>query len=110
MKWIKNCNDVRAWGGDVYCIEKNGNETGLYLSVNGKREDSILVANVANISNLWIFFKFEFMGNMIYFGQNVNTINYQKKEIEIYPNVKATSALNYVDVNDSNVNYEFTQE
>lgn len=78
--------------------------------MNRKKEDSILVENVANISALWNLFEFEFMGNMFYFGQNINTVNYESKKIEIYPNVKVTSAFNYVDENDNNVNYEFTQE
>ena len=106
LEWIKTCDDVRAWGDDVYCVEKNGSETGFYLRVNEKKEDSILVANVKNVSDLWNAFEFVFMGNMLYFGHNINMVNYKDRKIEIYPNVKATSVFNYVDENDNNVNYE----
>ena len=106
LEWIKQCDDVRAWEKDVYCLLKNYDKTGFYLNVNEKKEDSIFVANVINISNLWNTFEFEFMGNMIYFGHNINMINYEKKKIKIYPNVKATSAYNFLDEKDNSVNYE----
>ena len=110
LDWIELCDDVRAWGKDVYCVEKNSNETGFNLRVNEKKEDSILVASVANISNLWNSFEFCFMGNMLYFGHNINSVDIDNNRIVIYPNIKATSAFNYVDENDNNVNYEFAQE
>ena len=106
LEWIKQCNDVRAWDNDVYCVKKNSDETGFYLNVNAQIRDSIIVAEVPNFSNLWNAFEFAFMGKMIYFGHNVNSLDYSNKKILIYPNIKATSAYNYVDVDGNNVNYE----
>lgn len=107
LKWIEKCNDVRAWGTDVYCIAVNEDKDGFRLIVNSNQKDSILVNNVVNVSDLWLYFEFEFTGNMIYFGRNVNSIDYENKKIVIYPNVKASSALNFVDENENSVNYDF---
>ena len=110
LEWIKKCDDVRAWGEDVYCLWKNDDKSGFYLGVNNQKKDSVLVANVPNTTDLWNSFEFGFMGNMLYFGHNINSIDAENKRIIIYPNIKATSAFNYVDENDNNVNYEFVQE
>lgn len=107
MEWLQKCDDVRAWGDDVYCIDVNARKDGFNLIVDSKQNDSILIKNVVNISDLWLNFEFEFTGDMIYFGHNVNTIDFENKKILIYPNVKTTSALNFVDENDNNVNYDF---
>jgi len=110
LEWIQECDDVRAWEGDVYCIWKNNEKTGFFLGMNGKKMDSVYVMNVPNVSELWDYFEFCFMGNMLYFGHNINSVDVGNGQIIIYPNVKATSAFNYVDENDNNVNYEFVQE
>ena len=110
LEWIKTCDDVRAWGDDVYCIWKNNEKTGFFLGMNGKKMDSVYVMNVPNVSELWDYFEFCFMGNMLYFGHNINSVDVGNGQIIIYPNVKATSAFKYVDENDNNVNYEFVQE
>ena len=110
LSWIKECNDVRAWGDDVYCLQKNSEKNGFFLEVNGLKKDTVFVVDVPNISELWNSFEFGFMGSMLYFGHNINSVDIDNKQIIIYPNVKATSALNYVDENDDNVNYEFFQE
>ncbi len=107
LKWIEKCDDVRALGDDVYCLGINEERNGFGLFVDDELKDSVLVDSVANVSSLWLSFEFEFMGDMIYFGHNINSIDYEKQKIKIYPNVKATSALNFVDENDNNVNYDF---
>ena len=106
LKWIENCDDVRVWGNDVYCVWKNENQTGFYLSVNERKKDSIFVDEVSNITGLWSSFEFEFMGNLIYFGHNINSIDFYNQKIIIYPNVKATSTYNFIDEKNNNVNYE----
>lgn len=110
LEWIKVCDDVRAWGKDVYCLWKNNEKTGFLLGINGQIKDSVYVVNVPNISDLWNSFDFCFMGKMLYFGHNINSVDVVNGQIIIYPNVKATSAFNYVDENDNNVNYEFFSE
>ena len=106
LKWIENCDDVRAWGDDVYCVWKNDNQTGFYLSVNEQKKDSVFIDNVPNITILWNSFEFEFMGNLIYFGRNINSIDFNHQKVIIYPNVKATCTYNFVDEKNNNVNYE----
>ena len=109
LEWIKKCDDVRAWDEDVYCLWKNDDKSGFYLEVNNQKKDSVLVANVPHTTDLWKYFEFGFMGDMLYFGHNINSIDVENKRIIMYPNIKATSAFNYVDENDNNVNYEFVQ-
>ena len=110
LEWIKSCEDVRGWWGNVYCLRKNIDKSGFFLIVNNEKKDSILIEDVPNTSNLWNYFEFCFMGNMIYFGHNVNLINFKYERIIIHPNIKATSGLNYIDENNNNVNYEFYWE
>lgn len=110
LEWIRECDDVRAWGKDVYCLWKNNEKTGFFLGINGQKKDSVYVVNVPNISDLWNSFEFCFMGKMLYFGHNINSVDFDNGQIIIYPNVKASSAFNYVDENDNNVNYEFFRE
>ena len=110
LEWIEKCDDIRAWGDDIYCLRKNIDESGFFLIVNNEKKDSILIEDVPNTSNLWNYFEFCFMGNMIYFGHNINSIDVKYEKIVVYPNIKATSELNYIDENDNNVNYEFYRE
>ncbi len=110
LEWIKNCEDVRGWWDNVYCLRKNIDKSGFFLIVNNEKKDSILIEDVPNTSNLWSYFEFCFMGNMIYFGHNINSVDAKYGKIVVYPNIKATSGLNYIDENDNSVNYEFYWE
>ena len=37
LEWIKACDDVRAWGGDVYCLSFDKVDRSASLFINGKR-------------------------------------------------------------------------
>ena len=43
LKWIKKCDDVRAWENDVYCLYYNASSASIYLKIENKMKDSILV-------------------------------------------------------------------
>ena len=87
----------------MYCIKKRDN--GISLYVNAEFTDSLDVLNEDGFTKLWHNFPFEFMGNMLYFGNNINMLDTSKKEIVLYPDIKTTSALNFQNSNGINVNY-----
>ncbi len=41
LKWIKGCNDVRAWGDDVYCLMLKDDPMNLYLVKNTEYLDTL---------------------------------------------------------------------
>ncbi len=43
LEWIKKCDDVRAWENDVYCLYYNASSASIYLKIENKMKDSILV-------------------------------------------------------------------
>ena len=45
LKWIKKCDDVRAWGKDVYCLYYDASSAIIYLKIENKVRDSIFVEN-----------------------------------------------------------------
>jgi hypothetical protein len=45
LKWIKQCDDVRAWSDDVYCLYYEASSANIYLKIENKIKDSILVEN-----------------------------------------------------------------
>ena len=53
LEWIKECDDVRAWGDDVYCLKRDGLDF-LRLLVNYKNMDSILVDSISFWDSLTI--------------------------------------------------------
>ena len=61
LKWIKKCDDVRAWGKDVYC------------SAPGKRslEGLVLKNNIDTLSSPLIFSRGIFWGRMIELRANI---------------------------------------
>lgn len=106
LEWIEKCGDMKACGDDVICLKTDFQKNEIDLFVNGKRSDSLMVLHIPNISSLWKTFEVCFMGNMIYFGHNINSMDLKNHKFLIYPNVKATSSLNFVDENGNNINYE----
>ena len=45
LEWIKKCDDVRAWGEDVYCLYYDASSANIYLKNENKMKDSILIEN-----------------------------------------------------------------
>lgn len=59
LEWIKKCDDVRAWGEDVYCLYYDASSANIYLKNENKMKDSILIENQKWISGAF------FLGKMI---------------------------------------------
>lgn len=57
LKWIEKCDDVRAWGKDVYCVALDRNSYDVYLVENGIVQNVMLreeykLGNYASVSFL----------------------------------------------------------
>jgi len=65
LKWIQKCDDVRAWGKDVYCLRYESLSSIIYLKKENEMVDSILVENQG-----WYSGSF-FMGNLMLVDGNV---------------------------------------
>jgi len=45
LEWIGDCDDVRAWGKDVYCLYYDASSAKIYLKIENKMRDTLLVEN-----------------------------------------------------------------
>ena len=61
LEWIKECDDVRAWGEDVYCLALNRTSYDAYLIVNDSVKDTMM-RDEFKLGNYAMVF---FMGNYI---------------------------------------------
>ena len=68
LEWIKKCDDVRAWGEDVYCLYLTGEPLNLYLSKNDVDLDSLMQGEPYGWAN---YTKVGFAGNLLNLGNNV---------------------------------------
>ena len=101
LSWIKECNDVRAWGDDVVCMKKRDNES-LNLLVNNEVQDSILVSAVSFWDPGTISFaSLSFYGNLFYWAY-VNSIDSEKWKIKLNPNVRPLSFPSFGELVDEN--------
>ena len=90
LRWIENCDDVRAWGGDVVCLKRGGNEL-LNLLVNNEEKDSIYVRDISFWDSMTISLaSLSFYGNLFYWAY-VNSIDLDKWKIKLIPNVRPLS-------------------
>ena len=90
LEWIKECDDVRAWGKDVYCLKRDGLDF-LRLLVNYKNMDSILVDSISFWDSLTISLApLSFYGNMFYWAY-VNSVDSEKRKIKLNPNIRPLS-------------------
>ncbi len=90
LEWIKKCDDVRAWGKDVVCLKRRGNEL-LNLLVNNERKDSIYVKAIPFWDSMTVSLaSLSFYGNLFYWAY-VNSIDSEKWKIKLNPNVRPLS-------------------
>lgn len=59
LEWIKECDDVNAWGDVVRCLYYEASSSNIYLKIENKMKDSILIENQKWISGAF------FLGKMI---------------------------------------------
>ena len=68
LEWIKECDDVRAWNDDVYCLVLKDNPMNLYLIKNAVYVDTLLQGDPYKWSNVT---KVGFAGNVLNLGNNI---------------------------------------
>lgn len=68
LKWIKKCDDVRAWGEDVFCLALENEPLDLLLVKNDNILDSLLQGKPYSWSK---YTKVGFAGNILNLGNNV---------------------------------------
>ncbi len=68
LGWIKKCDDVRAWGNDVYCLILMNEPLDLFLIKNDKALDSLLQGKPYGWAE---YTKVGFAGNILNLGNNI---------------------------------------
>jgi len=94
LKWIENCDDVRAWGDNVYCVILDDEEGNSLVLKNEK--DTIPIPRKFAIGGFW--------GDMIKMSGNICSINSDKitcsdviwygNELKFYRNDEVVVELN----------------
>ena len=68
LAWIKECDDVRAWGEDVYCLALTNDPLDLFLKKNDMVLDSLLQGKPYGWAE---YTKVGFAGNILNLGNNI---------------------------------------
>ena len=68
LEWIKTCDDVRAWGDDVYCLALKDEPKNLYLKKNDSYLDTLLQGEPYGWTS---YTKVGFAGDILNLGNNV---------------------------------------
>ena len=68
LKWIEKCDDVRAWGEDVYCLALLNEPMNLYLIKNDVFLDSLLQGKPYEWAS---YTKVGFSGSVLNLGNNI---------------------------------------
>ena len=82
LEWIKECDDVRGWGDDVYCLLRKKENLSVLLSINNMVVDSLETDN----KDKYAVYPALFAGKMLYLGENICSL--EKMKMKKYPNVQ----------------------
>ena len=100
LEWIKQCDDVRAWGNDVYCLLRKKENLSVLLSVNKIVVDSIEMDDVKK----YAVYPAIFAGDMLYLGDYICSLNNEK--MQKYPNVRTyLREIKFIDSKNNVVSY-----
>lgn len=88
LVWIKECDDVRVWGDDVYCLALWNEPMNLYFLKDGEYLDSLMHGD----SYKWDdYTKIGFAGNVLNLGGNIG--RYRNEHIEIFSSADLTGLM-----------------
>ena len=88
LEWIKTCNDIRAWGDDVYCLALWKEPVNLYLLKDNEYLDSLVYGD----SYKWNkYTKIGFAGSVLNLGGNIG--RYKNGRIEIFSSADLTGLM-----------------
>lgn len=100
LKWIEKCDDVRAWGKDVYCLLRKKENLSVLLSVNNMIVDSLETDD----KEKYAVYPALFAGNMLYLGENICSL--EKMKMKKYPNVQTyLDEIKFVNLHNNIVSY-----
>ena len=100
LKWIEKCDDVRAWGKDVYCLLRKKENLSILLSINNMVVDSLETDN----KEKYAVYPALFAGNMLYLGENICSL--EKMKMKKYPNVQTyLNEIKFINSNNNIVSY-----
>ena len=100
LKWIEKCDDVRAWGKDVYCLLRKKENLSILLSINNMVVDSLETDN----KEKYAVYPAIFAGNMLYLGENICSL--EKMKMKKYPNVQTyLNEIKFINSNNNIVSY-----
>lgn len=99
LKWVEKCDDVRAWGEDVYCLLRKKENWSVLLSV-----DNIVVDSMEfDEERRYAVYPALFAGNMLHTGDYICSLT--NKKMERKPYVKSLSDLKFINADESIVSY-----
>lgn len=78
LKWLEKCDDVRAWGEDVYCLALLNEPKDLFLLKNDGKIDSLIHGDGYKWTD---YTKIGFSGNVLNLGGNISLLNNGRIEI-----------------------------
>ena len=96
LEWIKECDDVRAWGEDVYCLERKTENWSVLLTINNIVTDSVEFDK----DRKYAVYPSLFAGGMLHMGDYVCSVTNGKIMKNSY--VKSLADLTFIN-NDGNV-------
>ena len=100
LKWIEKCDDVRAWGDDVYCLLRKKENLSVLLSISNMVVDSLETDN----KEKYAVYPALFAGNMLYLGENICSL--EKMKMKKYPNVQTyLNEIKFINSNNNIVSY-----
>lgn len=99
LKWIKECDDVRVWSNDVYCLKRKVDNWSVLLAMNNAFVDSIEFDK----ERKYAIYPALFAGNMLHMGDYICSIVDDK--ITKNPYVKSFKDLTFINIDGSVVNY-----
>lgn len=78
LKWLEKCDDVRAWGEDVYCLALLNEPKDLFLLKNDGKIDSLIHGDGYKWTDYTMI---GFSGNVLNLGGNISLLNNGRIEI-----------------------------
>ncbi len=103
LMWIQNCDDVRAWGEDVYCLKTKKQPIAVLLLVDEFVVDSIDYSEWR--AEYLPYRVVEFDGRMVRIQSKIYGLDLKKNKIKNDPNVLFSSEIEFMDINGNKVSY-----
>lgn len=95
LEWIKQCDDVRAWDKDVYCIALDEDPISVLFYTNKILEDSLMHPEWHK--EYLKYHHFEFYGNMVMVQSEIFDVDFKEKKILDGPKIFISTDISFTD-------------